>query len=124
MHADIGCIKIITIVLAFLKGLKVTISPKQLTQYRGQYVVFYCYVTGNPVPIVSWYKKGKDIAHDPRLKTGKVPGGYMMRFGPVHPALDNDTMECRGNNGVDAPVADKADLHVLRQPFSKLLPSL
>ena len=105
--------------LAFHKGLSVRISPKQLTQYWGQYVVFRCYVTGNPLPIVSWFSGDKNITHDQRLTTGKINGGYMMRLGPVHPILDNGTIECRGKNGVDPPVADKADLHALREYFSK-----
>ncbi len=71
------------------------------------------------MPIVTWHSKGKDITHDPRVKIGKVAGGYIMRLGPVHPFFDNGTMECRGKNGVDSPVADIADLHILVKAFRK-----
>ena len=42
-----------------------------------------------------------------------------MRLGPLHPVLDNGTLECRGNNALDRPVADKAELHVLSRQFRK-----
>lgn len=109
----------LTLVFLFLTGLSVRISPKTFTQYRDQDVVFYCYVTGNPAPIVSWYSNGQDITHDSRLKMTNVPGGYLMRLGPLHPLLDNGTLECRGNNAVNPPVTDKAELHVLSRRFRK-----
>ena len=72
------------------------------------------------MPTVMWYSKGKDITRDPRTEIDKVRGGYIMRLGPVHPFFDNGTLECRGKNGVDPPVSDKAELRVLRKPFGKL----
>ena len=109
----------VLLVFVFLTGLSVRISPKTFTQYRGQNVVFYCYVTGNPAPIVSWYSQGRDITRDSRVTITNIPRGYLMRLGPVHLVLDNGTLECRGNNAVDRPVADKAELHVLSRNFRK-----
>ena len=107
---------------SFLTGLSVKISPKKFTQYRNQYVVFQCHVTGNPVPIVSWYKMGTNIVSDSRAKISKIPGGYMMRLGPLHPVFDNNSkVECRAENGVDSPVADKAELHVRTSVFGRFL---
>lgn len=106
-------------VFLFLTGLSARISPKSLVQYRGQYVVFHCYVTGNPLPIVSWYSKGRAMSSDSRATTSKFPGGYIMKLGPVHHVFDNATIECRAANGVDPPVADKAELRIRLEVFRK-----
>ena len=72
------------------------------------------------MPIVSWYNgKGTDLATETRATIGKIPGGYIIRLGPLFPVFDNGTLECRANNSVDPPVTDVANLHVLSKIFGK-----
>ena len=102
-------------------GLKVRLAPKNLTQYRSQYVVFRCYVAGNPYPIVSWYANNQRITEGPRHKLSSIKGGEMLRIGRLHPILDTTIIECRARNGVDSPVADHASLNVSFNYFCKYL---
>jgi len=112
----------------------IVVAPEDQKVSPSDIANFYCRATGSPRPGVEWRKSGQRIGrHHKRYLVvdvgdddDDVDGGgggaaaVVLRIEPVRARRDDDTYECRADNGVGAPAVARARLDVYADQQSGL----
>jgi len=93
----------------------IVVAPEDQKVAQGHIANFYCRASGSPTPSVEWRKAGQRIGRHHRrylMVDDADGGGVVLRIDPVRARRDEDTYECRADNGVGTPAVASARLDV------------
>jgi len=92
----------------------IVVAPEDQKVAQSGIANFYCQATGSPTPSVEWRKSGQRIGrhHKRYLIVDASDGSVVLRIEPVRARRDEDSYECRADNGVGTPAVARARLNV------------
>jgi len=103
----------------------IVVAPEDQKVAQSGIANFYCRATGSPPPSIEWRKAGQRIGrhhkryllvdagrgHDDGAESGGAAAA-VLRIEPVRARRDDDTYECRADNGVGTAALARARLDV------------
>jgi len=103
----------------------IVVAPEDQKVAQSGIANFYCRATGIPPPSIEWRKAGQRIGrhhkryllvdagrgHDDGAESGGAAAA-VLRIEPVRARRDDDTYECRADNGVGTAALARARLDV------------
>lgn len=92
--------------------MTLTTAPK--ASLERSYVHFICEVTGTPKPTVKWYKNGVALRSLDRAHTFPLPGGELLRLGPVRRARHRGDYQCKASNSEGSATSQASSLMIYR----------
>jgi len=92
----------------------IVVAPEDQKVAQSGIANFYCESSGSPAPGVEWRKSGQRIGrhHMRYVIVDAGDGAAVLRIEPVRARRDNDTYECRADNGVGTAAVARARLDV------------
>ncbi len=75
----------------------VTATPSAVTVVEGQMAVLNCTVTGDPTPIMSWYRNGTEVPNPSTPRYQVASGGLLVISGSVKEE-DDGQFDCVASN--------------------------